>query len=150
MSNTFNVAEEGHVISLEPVDVGGVAKTLYWSMADWKHASIIVTSGAANNLATLTVFKATSKAGAGEHAIAFTSYDAGATDVLGAATATPDTGVAQSAAQSRLVIEVDATDPDHPYLGVKTSAAAVNLISIVVVLSGGRYPGASSATVDPS
>jgi hypothetical protein len=146
----INIAEECHVVCLHPIDVGGVAKTIYASMADWHHASIIVTSGAAANMATLEVYCATSNAGAGEHAISFNSYDAGATDVMG--TRTYGASVAQSVANSILVIEVDASEltVDHKFIGVKTSAAAANIISIVIVFSGGRYQSDASRTMGPS
>lgn len=153
MENIFNVAEQGHAVALHPIDVGGVAKSIYFKMDVWEHASIIVVSGVAANQATLKCYKATSNAGAGEHTIAFHSYDGGATDVLGARTLNAaDTGFLQSAAGCISIFEIDANqlDADHPYLGIKTDAAAANIISIVVILSGGRYPGASTPTVDPS
>ena len=153
MSQLFNVAEQGHVVALHPIDVGGAAKSIYFKMDKWSHASVIVVSGAAANQATLKCYKSTDNAGTGEHAIDFSSYNAGATDVLGArTTSTAAAGFLQTAANCISVFEVDASelDADHPYLGVKTDGAAANLIAIVVVLSGGRYTGASTPTVGPS
>jgi hypothetical protein len=153
MGNSFIVSEQGHIVALHPIDVGGVAKSVYWKMDVWQHASIIVVSGAAANQATLKVYKSTDNAGTGEHAIDFASYDAGATDVLGARTAsTAAAGFLQTAANCISIFEVDANqlDSDHPFMGVKTDGAAANLIAIVVVLSGGRYPAAGSPTVGPS
>jgi hypothetical protein len=153
MSNVFNVAEQGHVACLHPIDVGGAAKSIYVDMQDWSHASVIVTSGVAANQATIKCYKSADNAGTGEHAIDFASYDGGATDVLGTrTTSTAAAGFLQAQANCQAVYEIDANqlDADHPYLGVKTDGAAANIISIVVILSGGRYPGASSPTVDPS
>ena len=148
-TNVFNVAEQSHVIALKPVDVGGGAKSLYWDMTNWKHASIIVTSGAAANQATLKVYKSATLSGG--TAIDFASYNAGATDVLGArVVSTAAAGFLQTAAACITVFEVDALDPSYIYMGVATDAAAANIISIVVVLSGGRYPGVSSPTVSPT
>ncbi len=146
----FNIAEQAHVVRLEPVDVGGVAKTLYWSMANHRHASIIIVSGVAANQAVITVFNATSNAGAGEHAIAFTSYNYGTTDVAGPLVATGAGGFTQTAAGCLTILEIDASEltQDHPYIGVKTDTAAANLISIVAVLSGARYEAQLSPTVN--
>jgi hypothetical protein len=151
--NVVNVAEQCHVACLHPIDVGGAAKSIYVNMKNWAHASVIVTSGVAANQATIKCYKSADNAASGEHTIDFVAYDAGATDVLGARTAVAaDTGFLQTAAGCISVFEIDANqlDADHPYLGVKTDGAAANIISIVVVLSGGRYPGASTPTVDPS
>jgi hypothetical protein len=145
----FNIAEQGHVVCLEPIDVGGVAKTVYMSMANHRHASVIVTSGTAANQAVLTCFASTDGAGTGEHAIAFRSYNYGATDVAGPKVETATTGFTQTAAQCVTIFEIDGAEltADHPFLGIKTDNAAANIIGVVVVLSGARYEAQLSPTV---
>lgn len=149
-SVVVNIAEECHVAALKPVDVGGAAKSVYVNMKNWAHASVIVVSGLAGNQATLKCYKSDDASGSNKTAIDFSYYDAGATDVLGArSAATASAGFLQTAASCISVFEIDGNqlDSDKPYLGVLTDGAAANLITIVVVLSGGRYPGVSSPTV---
>jgi hypothetical protein len=148
-----NIAESCHVAALHPIDVGGAAKSIYVDMTNWSHASVIVTSGVAANQATIKCYKSDDNVGTSKTAIDFASYDGGATDVLGTrTTSTAAAGFLQAQAACIGVFEIDSNqlDEDQPYLGVITDAAAANIISIVVVLSGGRYSGASSPTVDPS
>lgn len=148
--NIVNIAEQCHVAALKPVDVGGAAKSIYVNMKNWAHASVIVVSGVAANQAVIKCYKSDNASGSTKTAIPFASYDAGATDVLGTRTAsTAASGFTQSAAACISVFEIDGNELDEtkPYLGVLTDTAAANIISIVVILSGGRYPGVSSPTV---
>jgi hypothetical protein len=150
MLNKINIAEECHVAALKPVDVGGGAKSVYVNMKNWSHASVIVVSGVAANQATLKCYYSDDASGSNKTAIPFASYNAGATDVMGARTiSTAASGFLQTAAACISVFEIDANQlaDGYPYLGIITDTAAANIIGIVVVLSGGRYAGPASPTV---
>lgn len=143
----FVLSEQGKpVAGIAPVDIGGAAKTSdYFSMENYSHASIIVYCGAITNAATITVEESDDNAGSDTTAIAFNYYQitAGVTgDRTAATTAGFSTGTTDG---SMFVIEIDAADlsDGYPYLVVKTTDAAANLITVVPILSGARYAQAA-------
>ncbi len=144
----FNIAEQGKpVAGLAPVDIGGAAKTSdYFSLENYSHASIIVYCGAITNAATITVEESDDNTGNDTTAIDFSYYQITA-GVTGSRTTTSSaagfsTGTTDG---SMFVIEIDAADltDGYPYLVVKTTDAAANLITVVPVLSGARYAQAA-------
>lgn len=139
----FVLAEQGKpVAGLAPVDIGGVAKVSdYFSLKNYSHASIIVYCGAIGNAATITVEESDDNAGSTATAIAFAYYQISA-GVTGARTAATTAGFSTgTTAGAMFVIEIDAEElsDGYPYLVVKATNAAANLITVVPILSGARY-----------
>lgn len=154
----INIAESGHVIPLIfPKDVTGGATGETFCMRDWDHATIIVTIGAtAGALTRFVVSECTGKDAAGAAAIAYTYY-AGLTtgaaadcDVLSAELAAGVAGIDLAETDNIFyVIEIDAADLSDGYEWIYvnvTSAAAVNLLCAIAVLTGSRYAGPGSRT----
>jgi len=143
----FVLSEQGKpVAGLAPVDIGGVAKESdYFSMENYSHASIIVYCGAITNAATITVEESDDNAGSNATAIAFDYYQITA-GVTGARTAATDAGFSTSTTNgSMFVIEIDADQlsDGYPFLVVKATDAAANVITIIPILSGARYAQAA-------
>ena len=149
----ITIAEECHVIlGIGAVDVGGVAKvSTAWSMEDYQHASIIITTGAVTDTTTFTVFNATTQACGTEAAIGFDYYaeTTAAGDTLGSRTTVENTGFASGTNNSTtFVIEVDASEltAGYNWMRVKSDAAAASMINVVVILSGARYASTAART----
>ena len=150
----ITIAEECHVINATPpIDVGGVAKVSdVWNMANYAHASIIITMGVVGNTTTFTLFEATSSTAGTETAINYDYYaeTTAAGDTLGDRTTTAGgTGFASGTNNSTtFVIEIDASELTDGYnwMRIKTDAAAAALVSVVVILSGSRYQQAVTPT----
>lgn len=150
----FYLANEGHVVNLlGAVDIGGVAKVSdYFSMANYRHASIIITTGVVTNTATITVEESTTSAGAATTAIDFDYYieTTAAGDTLSTKNTTSSAAGFATGTNNNttFVIEIDASQltDGYPYLVVKATAAAACLISMVAVLTGARYPQEASVT----
>jgi len=141
--NQFVLSEMGKpIVGVAPVDIGGVAKTSdYFSMANYSHASIIVVCGVIGNAATITVEESNNSSGGATTAIAFDYYQVTA-GVTGARTAATSAGFSTgTTASSMFIIEIDAADlsEGYPWLVVKATNAAANLIAIIPILSGARY-----------
>jgi len=149
----FNVAELGHVVNiLPPVDIGGVAKVSdYFSLKNYAHVDIIITCGVTGNAATITVEESDDASGSSATAIAFDYYQetTAAGDTLAARAAATTAGISTGTNDSTtIVISIDAqklTD-GYPYLVVKATNAAANLISMVAILSGSRYASGITPT----
>jgi len=161
----FNVSEAGHVVNiLPPVDVTGGKTAQAFSMAGYKHASIIIQIGVSAAAFTKILLNlCSSAAGAGATAIPFSIYKqetAGAgQDVLGARTAVTAAGYTPSANDNIFyVIEIDANEleaagvglgesGDDAYLQLQFTNGANSVIaSAVAVLSGARFAEPSSPT----
>lgn len=143
----FVLSEQGKpVAGIAPVDIGGAAKTSdYFSMENYSHASIIVYCGAITNAATITVEESDDNTGNDTTAIGFSYYQITA-GVTGDRTTVANTGFSTGTTDgSMFVIEIDAAElsDGYPYLVVKTTDAAANLITVVPVLSGARYAQAA-------
>ena len=151
----FNVAQEGHVVSILPpidIDTASGATADSFNMEGWSHASIIVTAGATTGASVVTVSENTSAAQGDTTAIAFklAKEETALGDTLGALTATASTGFTMSTADGIIyVIELDAADLSAGYNWVTVHFADPSgsvIASAVAVLSGGRYAGDQSAT----
>ena len=173
--NGFNISEAGHVaVILPPVSISGGSGLINpaFSMKNYKHASILIASGAeaTQDAATITVSLCSSAAGAGATAIPFNYYFQAAggagNDVLSTIQNATSSGVTLAAgdwpANGLIVIEIDAneleaagvggvlasSDGVDPYIGVTVGCASVvDLACVIVVLSGARFANASSPTV---
>jgi len=147
------IAEQAHVVNaLGPVDTGSVAKVSdYFCLKKYAHATIVVTTGAVTNAATITVEESDDKDGSNTTAIAFAYYAelTAAGDTLGNRTAATSAGFSTGTNNNcTFVIEIDAAEltDGYPYLVVKATNAAACLISIVAILSGARFQGDPTPT----
>ena len=141
--NQFVLAEMGKpVVGVAPVDIGGAAKTSdYFSMENYSHASILIVCGLIGNAATITLFQSDDSSGSTSAAIAFKYYQVTA-GVTGARTTATTAGFSTGTdANAMFIIELDAADlaEGYPWVTVKTTNAAANVIAIIPILSGARY-----------
>jgi hypothetical protein len=146
----FVLSEMGKpVAGIAPVDIGGAAKTSdYFSLEKYNHASIIVYCGAITNAATITVEESDDASGSNTTAIAFSYYQI-TSGVTGDRTTATSAGFSTGTTDgSMFVIEIDADElsDGYPFLVVKTTGAAANLITVVPILSGARYAQAAPPT----
>jgi hypothetical protein len=168
--NGFNVSEAGHVVQvIIPASISGGVIGQAFSMANYKHASIIISIGAQAAQATkiiLSVGTATAAQGtavANVTAIPFNLYkqESASADVLTAINNIVAAGYQPSAtADIFYVIEIDAneleatlagaltgTDGQFNYLQLSiTNGANADFVSAVAILSGSRYAEAQSPT----
>ena len=152
---SFKVAENGHVVNiLPPVDINGGKTSDYFSLENYSHADIILTIGVNGGAAsTITVEESDDNSGSTTTAIAFdyAAEETAAGDTLTAMTSATTSGFATHAANSSLtyVISIDDTQlsDGYPYLVVKASDPSASVLgSMVAVLSGSRYGGATTPT----
>ncbi|HYH39908.1 MAG TPA: hypothetical protein VD860_16930 [Azospirillum sp.] len=152
----MNIAECCHVVNvLPPVDLSGGATGDRFSMANWGHASVIVSLGITSVAPTAILVKECNAASGGTAtAIAFSYYkqETADGDVLSTKQSATASGFAPSANNNIFyVIELDARQLSDGYEWVEVSATCESgqsvLGSIVAVLSGGRYQGVASPTV---
>jgi hypothetical protein len=151
----FSIGEgQGHyVLAHAPVSINAGAVTSdAFKMANYTHASIIVSAGVTGAAATLTLKENTAADGTGATAIGYSYYaetTAGG-DTLGARTTVGAAGHAMSTSNGQFtIIEIDATDlsDGSEWLTVHLSApGAAMLVCIGVVLSGARYAEVESPT----
>jgi hypothetical protein len=170
--NGFNVSEAGHVVNIiPPVDITGGKIAQAFSMAGYKHASIVIqigVSAAAPTAIILSVGTATAGVGtavANATAIPFNIYTqetAGAShDVESAITAVAAAGYSPAATDGIFyVIEIDANEMEAALAGALTGTlgqftylqlSITNgtnsvIASAVAVLSGARFSEAQSPT----
>ena len=159
----FVTAEMGHVVQILPaVDITGGKICQAFSMANYQHATIIISVGvsaAAWTAILLQAGSATAAIGvnvANAVALPFAIYKqetSGANnDVLGARVAKTTSGETSVSANDNIfyVIEVDAAElPDgKPYLQLSLTNGVNSVIaSAVAILSGARHSALQSATV---
>jgi hypothetical protein len=171
--NGFNISEAGHVaVILPPQSISGGSGLINpaFSMKNYKHASILIASGAeaTQDAATITVSLCSSAAGAGAIAIPFNYYfqalGGAGNDVLSTIQNALAAGITLAAGDwppnGLIVIEIDADELEaatgaplggslgvDSYIGVTVgSPAAVDMACVIVVLSGSRYANAQSQT----
>ena len=173
--NGFNVSEAGHVVQvIVPASFSGGVIGQAFSMAKYKHASIIIAIGAQAAQATeILLYAATATAAEGTGAanataIPFNLYKMETTnsDVLGSINNIASTGYQPSAtANIFYVIEIDANELEAAntintedtvlgdslgvfnYLQLKTTNGAnADFVCAIAVLSGARYENVGSAT----
>jgi hypothetical protein len=171
----FNVSEAGHVaVILPPVSILGGSGLINpaFSMKNYKHASILIASGAepTQDTATITVSLCSTAAGAGAVAIPFNYYFQAAggagNDVLSAIQNATAAGITLAVGDwppnGLIVIEIDANELESAsvggalagslgvdsYIGLTINCpAAVDMACVMVVLSGARFQNVSSPTV---
>jgi hypothetical protein len=171
----FNVSEEGHAaVILPPQSISGGSGLINpaFSMKGYKHASILIASGAeaTQDAATITLSLCSTAAGANPFAIPFNWYfqalGGAGNDVLSTIQNATAAGITLAAGDwppnGLIVIEID-VDELHSasvggvlagslgvdsYVGITIgSPAAVDMACVMVVLSGARYGGVSSPSV---
>jgi hypothetical protein len=172
--NGFNVAEEGHVaVILPPISITGGTGLINpaFSMKNYKHASILIASGAeaTQDTATITVSLCSTAAGGSPVAIPFNYYFQAAggagNDVLGSIQNALAAGITLAVGDwppnGLIVIEIDSDELEssaggalanslgvNSYIGLTIgSPAAVDLACVMVVLSGARFKNDRSITV---
>lgn len=143
------------VVGAVPIDTTGAAVTGdYVSMKGYSHLTVVIMQGAwAGGTPAVTLKQATAVAGTGEKALSFTKYWSGVAltaDTLTAATVTSDTFNLTATANTFTVIEVDASslDADNSFdcvrVGIASPGANADLVAVLYILSGSRYPQATS------
>lgn len=152
----FNVAEQAHVIPLlYPISMNGIAaEPDYVNMENYGHIDIIIALGATNGGAITFTVKYNSSASGGT-AMAFNYYaeTTASTDVLGARTAATTAGFAavnDATSNTFYVISIDASEIPEGYnfVGLVASGAATTTPGCAIaILSGARFAGAESASV---
>ena len=146
----------GMEVSQVPIDTTGAAISGDWlSFKNYAHATVIISQGAwAGGTPAVTLAQATDVAGASEKALAFTKrWDKVA--VTGTTfverTVTSNTFNLPATANTINVIEIEAAELDTDggfdtfQVEVASPGANADLISILVILSGARYPQAVMA-----
>jgi len=141
------------ILGVTPKDIDAGAQTSdAWSMADWTHASIIISLGVTGAASTVTVKESTDASGSGATAIGFSYYaeETAGGDTTGARTTVSASGFATSTNDGvYYVIELDATElsDGYPWVTVHLSdPGAATFACVNVVLSGGRYQEVQSLT----
>ena len=171
----FNIAESAHVaVILPPQSISGGSGLINpaFNMKNYKHASILIASGAeaTQDTLTITLSLCSSAAGAGPAAIPFNYYFQSAggagNDGLSAIQNWTSAGITLAAGDwppnGLIVIEIDANELWSPsiggalagslgvdsYLGLTINCpSAVDLACVMVVLSGPREAYVSSPSV---
>jgi hypothetical protein len=171
----FNISEEGHVaLILPPQSISGGSGLINpaFSMKGYKHASILIASGAeaTQDTLTITLSLCSSAAGANPFAIPFNYYfqalGGAGNDVLSKIQNAIAAGITLAAGDwppnGLIVIEIDVNELESAsaggvlagslgvdaYLAVTiNSPAAVDMACVIVVLSGARYAQVTSPSV---
>lgn len=150
----INVAEQLHVVNImPPIDITGGVDADVFSMANYKHATIILAIGvSAAAFTKILVNEVDNFAGDNPVAIPFALYaeEASAGDTLGAKEAVAAAGKTPSAVDDIFyVIEIDADElsDGKGFIELSLTNGANSVIaSAVAILSGARYGGDQSAT----
>jgi hypothetical protein len=173
--NGFNLSEAAHIaVILPPQSISGGTGLINpaFSMKNYKHASIIIAAGAeaTQDTSTLTLSLCSAAAGTGATAspfnYSFQALGGAGNDVLGSITAATASGITLASTNfppnGLIVIEIDANELESAsvgsalagslgvdsYLGVTINGpSAVDLASVIVVLTGARFAGVGSPTV---
>lgn len=141
------------VVGAVPIDTTGAAVTGdYVSMKGYTHLTIVIMQGAwAGGTPAVTLKQATDVAATGEKALSFTKYWSGTAltdDQYAATTVSSDTYNLAATANKVNIIEVDASslDVDNGFdcvrLGIASPGANADLIAVLYILTGARYPQA--------
>lgn len=145
------------VVGAVPIDTTGAAVTGdYVSLKGYSHLTVIIMQGAwAGGTPAVTLKQASDVAGTGEKALGFTKYFAGTAltdDLYAATTVSSDTYNLANAANGVNIIEVDASslDVDNGFdcvrVGIASPGANADLIAVLYVLTGTRYPQSDPPT----
>ena len=150
----INVAEQLHVVNImPPIDITGGVDADVFSMANYKHATIILAIGvSAAPFTKILVNEVDNFAGDNPVAIPFALYkeETAAGDTLSAKEAVAAAGKTPSANDDiTYVIEIDADELSDAKGFIEfslTNGVNAVLASAVAILSGARYGGDQSAT----
>jgi hypothetical protein len=165
--NGFNIAEAGHAaVVLPPQSISGGKTAQAFAMKGYKHASILIASGAEATQDTSTLVLNVCSDANGDNAVAipfayyFQSSGGAGNDVLSTVNYATASGVTLSSANwapnALIVIEIDANQLEasgvllgtDSYLQVVLGGpSAVDYGCIIAVLSGARDAHAASASV---
>jgi hypothetical protein len=152
-ANTRLVDNVGIEAAAVPIDTTGAAVTGdYYSLKNYNHITFIIVQGAwAGGTPAVTLKQATDVAGTSEKALSFTKYwvKTGLTGTTYTETAVSSDTFNLAATANRItVIEVDAAtlDTNNGFdcvrVGIASPGANADLICVVAILSGARYPSA--------
>jgi hypothetical protein len=150
----INLAEQCHIVNiLSPQDVDNGKTSDIFSMANYAHATILVTCGSTHSDAgNITIEECDDLDGTNDTAIGFSYYkeETAGGDTLSAKQTATAAGIDVSASDNTIyVIEIDASQlsAGYPCLCLKWSdPGGATLGSAVAILSGARYAGSESAT----
>jgi hypothetical protein len=152
-ANTRLVDNVGIEAAAVPIDTTGAAVTGdYYSLKNYNHITFIIVQGAwAGGTPAVTLKQATDVAGTSEKALSFTKYwvKTGLTGTTFTETAVSSDTFNLAATANRItVIEVDAAtlDTNNGFdcvrVGIASPGSNADLICVVAILSGARYPSA--------
>jgi hypothetical protein len=156
--SAMRLVENAKVVALAvPIDTSGAAVASDWvSLKGYSHLTIICVQGAwAGGTPAVTLAQATDVSGTSEKALGFDNYWAGTglTDDNYAKTAvTSDTYNLAATANTVNIIEIDASslDVDGGFdcvqFEVASPGANADLIAVIGVLTGTRYPSSDPLT----
>ena len=150
----INLAEQCHIVNiLSPQDVDAGKTSDIFSMANYAHATIIVTCGSTNaDAGNITIEECDNLDGTNDTAIGFSYYkeETAGGDTLSAKQTATAAGIDVSGNDNTIyVIEIDASQlsAGYPCLCLKWSdPGGATFGSAVAILSGARYAGSESAT----
>jgi len=154
-ANGFSIGEgQGHyVLGVAPVDIDAGAQTSdAFKMANYTHATVIISLGVTGAASTVTVKENTDASGSGATAIAFAYYseETAAGDTTSARTAATSSGFATSTNDGVFyILEIDAEDlsDGSEWVTIHMSdPGAATFASIGVILSGARYAEVEAPT----
>lgn len=150
----FVIAEEGHIVQImSPIDITGGVLSDVWSMANYGHATIIVSIGVSAAAFTKIILQECddfTPSNSTDIGYGLYSEETALGDTLGARVVTAAAGKTPSANdQIHYVIEIDAAELTDGFPNLRLSLTnGVNavLASAIAILSGARYGVVSSAT----
>ena len=149
----FNLCEQAHIVTmLAPISAATALTSEIINMENWAHCSLIVTCGAGSSF-TFTVRECDNFTPSNSSKIGFDYYQelTGAGDTL-TAVATAGTGGVAAGSNTGIItvaeIDTDQLSDGYGYLQCNISDPGdAKLVSIMAVLSGGRYQEDITATV---
>lgn len=144
-----------------PIDTTGAAVSGdYVSLKGYTHLTVVIMQGAwAGGTPAVTLKQATNVAAASEKALSFSKYWSGTAltaDTLTETAVVSDTFNLTTTANTFTVLEVDASslDVDNSFdcvrVGIASPGSNADLIAVLYILTGTRYPSSSppSAIID--
>jgi hypothetical protein len=157
MANMRFIENNKIVVGAVPIDTTGAAVVGdYVCLKGYSHLTVVIVQGAwAGGTPAVTLKQATDVAATGEKALGFTKYYKGTAltdDNYEAITVSSDTYTLTATANLVNIIEVDASslDVDNGFdcvrLGIATPGSNADLIAVLYILSGARYPQADPLT----
>lgn len=145
------------VVGAVPVDTTGAAVTGdYVSLKGYSHLTIVIMQGAwAGGTPAVTLLQATDVAATGAKTLGFTKYWEGTAltdDNYAAVAVTGNTYNLTAAANKVNIIEIDASDLDIDNgfdcvrVGIASPGSNADLIAVLYILTGTRYPQSDPQT----